>query len=167
MQITENKFESQTVMKINNVVNHEKLDYNWSILKPKLSEDNLYLSIYTIENLSAFDALRTRLANSILLCDDDDKCNIIHYSSENSHQVDRSILGGETFAFANGMDFILTLKCDLENIICATLPVKLYTNSKILFDFITKNSVTAEERLMIDIRCLREAYQSMHINDVV
>lgn len=42
----------------------------------------------------------------------------------------------------------------------------MFTDSKCLFDVITKNTTTTEKRLMIDVQTIREAYEKMEISDV-
>ena len=41
-----------------------------------------------------------------------------------------------------------------------------YSNSKSLFDIITKCSNTAEKRLLIDVKAVREAYENFEVSDV-
>lgn len=41
----------------------------------------------------------------------------------------------------------------------------MITDSKSLFDIITKSKQTTERRLMIDMACVREAYQSHEISN--
>lgn len=64
------------------------------------------------------------------------------------------------------MDYGFTLKHDLEQILDMNLPTRLDTNSKRLFDVITKNSTTTDKRLIIDIQPIREAYLCMEIHDI-
>ena len=42
----------------------------------------------------------------------------------------------------------------------------MFTDSKSLFDIITKCSNTSERRLMIDLQAVRDAYQSYEISNV-
>ena len=60
----------------------------------------------------------------------------------------------------------LAIRADIEEMLGKVIAVRLYTDSKSLFDVITKNSVTTEKRLMIDVRSVREAYVNMELNNV-
>jgi len=46
------------------------------------------------------------------------------------------------------------------------VPLKMYTDSKSLFDIITKCSHTTEKRLMIDVAAVREGYERFEISDI-
>ena len=46
------------------------------------------------------------------------------------------------------------------------VPLNMYTDSKSLFDTITKRSQTSEKRLLIDLTAVREAYRRREITNV-
>lgn len=91
---------------------------------------------------------------------------MVHFGSHKSKRVVRSVMGGELYAFADGMDFGLTIRHNLEKITSRKLFVKLYTDSQCLFDVITKNLTTAEKCLMIDLQSARESNEKMEINAI-
>ena len=78
----------------------------------------------------------------------------------------RSILGAEMLAFADAFDLSFLLKRDLEDILGKKLPLKMLTDSKCLFDIITKQSETTEKRLEIDVKAVREGYNAFEISDI-
>ena len=49
----------------------------------------------------------------VVLCDKYDNANILHYVSHKSRRVTRSVLGAETYAFADAFDFAYCAKKDL------------------------------------------------------
>ena len=108
----------------------------------------------------------TQIGYIILLVDKYKKCNIIHFKSHKSRRVTRSVLGGETLAFADAFDTAYMIKRDLEEILKQNVPLKMLTDSKSLFDVITRSSQMSEKRLMIDIAGVREAYRNMEICDI-
>ncbi len=134
------------------------------LLQQKLDKDSLFLRVYTDTSFANNDGLSTQLGYLVLLCDKHDKCNVLHYSSHKLRRKVRSVMGGDVYAFADGLDYALTLKFDLERIIGKHLPLSMVT--KQLFDVITKNSTATEKKLMIDIETVREAYQDMLLTDV-
>ena len=88
------------------------------------------------------------------------------YSSYKSKRVVRSVLGGELYSLADGVDYALAIRSDLQQIVDQHLPVKIFTDSKSLFDSITKNAVMTEKRLMVDVQSLRESYISHEVSDI-
>ncbi len=56
------------------------------------------------------------------------------------------------------LDFVLGLSHDLSNILQRKVSSVVFTDSKCLFDTITKLSTVSEKRLLIDIAAIREAY---------
>ena len=60
--------------------------------------------------------------------------------------------------FFNMFDFCDTLQQDLKRIISKELPIVMYTDSKCLFDTITRLTSISEKRLLIDIAALRQSY---------
>lgn len=58
------------------------------------------------------------------------------------------------------------IKHDLERILDRNNPLHMVTDSKSLFDTITKCTSPSEKRLLIDISTIREAYEDYMISDV-
>ncbi|CZT44009.1 uncharacterized protein RSE6_04130 [Rhynchosporium secalis] len=60
------------------------------------------------------------------------------------------------------------LKTTIEQIIeIKVLPLVMITDSKSLYDCVVKLNTTREKRLMIDLICLRQAYERKEISEVV
>lgn len=165
-QVTKESFSQSSIILLNTIIRQVHKYPTRGILQQKLNPDSLILRIYTDGSFADNDDQTTQLGYLVLLCDNSSRCNILHYSSSKSGRVVRSTLGGETLAFANGLDFGLAVKHDLDNILNKNIPVRLFTDCKSLFDVITKNTVTTEKRLMVDIQAIREAYAKFDIHDV-
>lgn len=54
----------------------------------------------------------------------------------------------------------------MKNILGISVPLHIYTDSKSLFDEITKCSHTAEKWLMIDIKAVRNAFKAHAITNI-
>ncbi len=102
----------------------------------------------------------------MLLCDRLNNASIIHYESWKSRLVNRSVLSAEVLAFSAYFDYAYTLGHDLSKIIGKRVPVLLFTDSRSIFDTITKLSTVSEKRLLIDIACLRQAYAQGDIDNL-
>ena len=64
------------------------------------------------------------------------------------------------------MDFTLTLAHDSSTILQRKVKTLLFTDSKCLFDTITKLSTVSEKRLLIDITAIRENYTNGNLPNV-
>ncbi len=82
----------------------------------------------------------SRLGHIVLLCDKQDTTCVLHYASYRSRRVASTVLVAEICAFADEYDFVYWSKRDLECILDKTLPLEIYTDSRSLFDVITKCS---------------------------
>ncbi len=71
----------------------------------------------------------------------------IHFTSYKSKRVVRSAIAGEVIAFSDLFDVVITLSAEMALIIGRKVPVQLLTNSKSLFDVISKGTRTRRRRL--------------------
>lgn len=69
-------------------------------------------------------------------------------------------------ALADSFNVAFTMKRDPEQIIGKELPLHMYTDSLSLFGIIKKSSATSEKRLMVDLNCVKNAYNSMKISEI-
>jgi hypothetical protein len=67
---------------------------------------------------------------------------------------------------AYGFDIGGAIKSTLDKMLGLEVLLILYTDSKSLYDCLVKLGTTAEKRLMIDIMCLRQAYERRKIAEV-
>jgi hypothetical protein len=121
---------------------------------------------YTDASFANNEDLTSQLGFSIFLTDKTGRCNLVHASSHKCRRVTRSILGGEVLAFADAFDYAYTLRHNLEHMFGKSIPLSMLTDSKFLFDVISKSSSTLEGRLMIDITVSREASNRKELSDI-
>ena len=69
-------------------------------------------------------------------------------------------------AFANLFDEAFALKKTVELALNRNVHLHLLTDSKSLFDIISKGSPTNEKRLMLDIHAAREGYKAHDIRNI-
>lgn len=133
------------------------------ILVRQLEENPFHIRVYTNGSFADNADLSTQTGFIVLLCYKNGRCNILHCNTHNPCRVERSVLGGEIFAFSDRMDFALNVKSDLERILDCKLQFSMFTESKSLFDLIAKNMTSTEKRLMVDVHAAREAYARFQI----
>jgi hypothetical protein len=67
---------------------------------------------------------------------------------------------------AHGFDIGASVKSTIDKVLGIELPLILCTDSKSLYECLVKLGTTQEKRLMIDIICLRQAYERREIAEV-
>jgi hypothetical protein len=67
---------------------------------------------------------------------------------------------------AHGFDIGALVKFTIDKVLGIELPLILCTDSKLLYECLVKLGITQEKRLIIDIMCLRQAYERREIAEV-
>ena len=109
----------------------------------------------------------SQMGHLLALVDGNNNANIIHWTSIKCKRVTRSVLGAELLAMAHGFDVASVVKSTFEKILSIKIiPMVLCTDSKSLFECLVKLGTTTEKRLMVDVMCLRQAYERREIAEV-
>lgn len=165
-QVTEQNFVHLDIEKLNNAIRTVKTSADRGLIFSPVDVKSLYLKVYIDASFAGNKDCSSQIGFLILLCDTNNVCQVLDFSSRNSHRVVRSIMGGEVIAFGMGYDRAFILKHDLEQIYARKITLTMLTDSKQTFDVITKGSTTSERRLLIDICLAREAYAKGEIDHV-
>lgn len=166
MQVTEDLFSPKVIEELNSAISYAKSTPEVKLIYRPLDRSKLHLRTYADASFASNLDLSSQLGFIILLCDDSSRCHVLNFSSRKSRRKVCSIMAGETYAFTAAFDFAYILKHDLERIFMQPIALKMFTDSKQLFDVITRASHTAEKRLMIDVAAAREAYNNFEISNV-
>jgi hypothetical protein len=112
--------------------------------------------------------LSSQIGYVIVLADDANNANILHWSSTKCKRITRSVLASEMYGMANGFDAAAAIKSTLTQLLHLTepLPLVVCTDSKSLYECLVKLGTTQEKRLMIDLMCLRQSYERQEISEV-
>ena len=78
----------------------------------------------------------------------------------------RSVLSAEVIAFADLFDDAFALRSQIEHALGLSVPIHMLTDSKSLFDIISKGSRTNEKRIMLDTHATRSAYQMKEFSNI-
>ena len=65
-----------------------------------------------------------------------------------------------------GFNIGASIKATIKKILGISLPMVICTDSKSLYDCLVRLGTTQEKRLMIDVMCLRQAYERREITEV-
>ena len=165
-QVTQETFQKRHIEELNKAIKHVHSSLNLGLQYGSLDRGSLHLRCYADASFASKDDPFSQLGYITLLCDTEDRCHILDYASRKCKRVVRSIMGGEIYAFAEGFDSVYAIKHTLEKVYRQVLPITVPTDSKQMFDVITKASHTSEKRLMIDVAAAREAYNRHDISNV-
>lgn len=165
-QVTERTYNDRHVSELNKAMRYASETANLVLSYGRLDRKTLHLRAYADASFATNDDNSSQLGYIVLLADASNRCHVLSYASRKSRRVVRSIMAGEIYAFADAFDKAFVIKYDLERIYRQHLPLVMLTDSKQMFDVITRASHTTEKRLMIDVAAAREAYNRGEISNV-
>jgi hypothetical protein len=104
----------------------------------------------------------------IIVLADDKHCNLIHWSSVKCRRITRSVIASELYGMAHGFDSACVLKDTLDKFFNRKegIPLIVCIDSFSLYECLVKLGTTREKRLMIDLMCIRQAYERREIAEV-
>ena len=164
-QINKEHFNMESIRNVNCIIKHVHKYPTRGILQQKLDKSTMHLRVYADGSFADNIDMRTQLGLFVLMVDGNDRCNILNYRSYKSKSVAQSVLGGELYAIAD-VFYALAIREDLSSILMMELPVKVFTDSKSLFDAISKNAIMTEKSLIVDVPGRRESYIVHKISDI-
>lgn len=162
-QVSEKTFCRDKVRALNRAINSVQKSKTQILRYAPLDHHSLELRVYADASFACNDDLSSQLGFIILLCDNMNRAHVLDYASKKSKRVVRSIMAGEVYAFMDAFDTAFSIAHDLTTLLGCNVPILMFTDSKQLFDALTKGKRTTEKRLMIDIATAREAYKRFEI----
>lgn len=156
-QVSEAAFDATAIKSLNALISRAKALHELSLSYPKLDKTTLQLRAYADASFATNRDHSSQVGYIILLCDGTGCAHILSFGSRKSRRVVRSAMAGEVYAFTAALDEAFTIRYDLEQLYGQLIPLALYTDSKQLFDVVTRASHPTEKRLMIDVAAAREA----------
>lgn len=168
-QVTEDMFLSDKMEKVrvlNKAIRTLKSSPQRGITLSKLGEQGSHIRVYSDGAFSNIVDLSSQIGYIVFLCDDNDNSSILAFRSFQRRRVVRSVLGAEVCAFADAFDEAYSIQTMLTQCFGKKLPLRMYTDSKSLFDVIVKESTTTEKRMSIDLRAVNESYRNREVSDI-
>ncbi len=102
----------------------------------------------------------------LVLADIAGNTNILHQTLIKCKRVTRSILASELYAIVYRFDTSTLIKSIIKRVLKINLLLVLCTDSKSLYNCLIRLGTTQEKRLMINMICLRQAYEQYKITKV-
>jgi len=164
-QVTASTFREKLIKELNKAIKHANATKTFSLMYAPLDKETRHLRFYADASFASNDDLSSQLGYIVLLCEGHSRCQVMTYSSRKSRRVVKSIMAREVYAFADAFDAAFIFKHDLERIYDQHLPLVMLTDSKQMFDVITRASPTTDKRLRIYVAAAREAYKRYEISN--
>ena len=130
-----------------------------------LDECTTFLGVFIDASFANNVDNTSQLGYLICLIDASGNANIIHYASQKCKRITRSVLAAELYAMVLGFDNAFVIHHVLCQILSRKVALKIYTDSRCLFDSLTTLNQTTEKRLLIDLSMLREGHENRAITE--
>ncbi len=165
-QVTEKTFNISHVKQYNTTARYLKSMRHLSLRMCLFDSESLHACAYTDGSFSTNSDHSTLLGYIVLLVDKLHRACALHYASYKNRRDVRSVLGAETYAFADAFDFAYCAETALEALLDHCESLSIFSDSKNLFVVIMKCYYTQGRRLMIDLQAVRDAYTVHDISNV-
>lgn len=131
-----------------------------------LDLDSIVMAVFVDAGFGANLDSSSQLGFIITVMDKNGYANVVHYGSLKSKRVTRSVLAAELFAMVHGFDISSTIRLAFNSMLDKVIPLHVYTDSRSLYDCLTRINQTTEKRLLIDLRMIRQSYERREITEV-
>ena len=168
-QVTEDAFDESSIAIIKQTNNVVKMAHRDEVtLKfPQLDINTLRIIGISDASFANNKDLTSQLGFLVFLADGNDRVIPLIFKSYKARRVTRSVLAAELIAFSDLFDQSFTIASDLGKFVpSGQIPITLMTDSKSLFDILTKGSWTSEKCLMLDVAAAREGYRDGAISNI-
>lgn len=122
----------------------------------QLDMDSARIVLVTDASFANTRDLKSQLGYLVLIVDGNGFCNILHYASNRSKRIARSVMAAELLALVLGFDNAYIIRELVLELTGRRLVIDAVIDSITVFDVIAKRSQTTEKRLQIDVLSLRE-----------
>ena len=165
-QVTESTYDAAAVRGLNALMGRTQKGRDLTLTYPPLDVASLRVRAYADASYATNKDGSSQVGFLVLLCDGTGQAHVLSYSSRKSRRVVHSIMAGEVYAFTAAFDEAFVIRYDLERLYGRRIPLNMFTDSKQLFDVVTKASHPTEKRLLIDIAAARQAYNRQDMSNV-
>ena len=167
-QVTDKQFSSSKVPVVrclNKAVKFAK-KHQLSLVVKKLDRASLRIIGYSDASFANNDDLTTQLGYILFLGDKFGNVVPTYFKSYKARRVVNSAMAGEMIAFSDLFDTSVAIASDLQTCLRKKIPIQLLTDSKSLFDVISKDTRTSQKRTNIEIAVAREGFKDRFISDI-
>lgn len=138
--MTAESFCERLIQELNKAVKYAHDTKDLLLTYGPLDRETLHIRADADASFANNEDLSSQLEYIMMLYDGSNNCHLPSYSSKKARRVVRSIMAGEIYAFADAFDTVFILKHDLQRIYHQHIPLVMLTDSKKMFDVITRAS---------------------------
>lgn len=107
--------------------------------------------------------LFSQLAHICFSCDSAKAVAPMHFESYKALRVSESTMSAEVIFFSDFFEIAVPFTEEMEMILSRKIPVPLLTDSKFLFDVLSKGSRSFAKRMMLDITAARQVLRKVYL----
>lgn len=141
--------------------------FKYRLKYPKLDKDSLFIRTYADASSGTNSDGTSQLGYFVLLMDKFNRAAFISFRSGKCYRVTHFAMAAETIAFSEAFDAAFTTQHALQKLLRRKVKLQMLTDSKKLFDAISRSTRTKERRLMIDIAGAKESFEKREISDLM
>lgn len=164
-QVTQESFTTEHIKNMNKSIKYLKDSADQHLTYNPMDMDKCKIVAFA-DGSHASNADQTSQIGYLVFVTDGCEWHLLQYKSNKSRRVVRSPLAAEVHALAEAADTAIMTQHDLRYLLGRKLRIRLLTDSKSLFDVLSKGSSMSEKRLMIDIKATKDAYDNDVINEL-
>lgn len=160
----ENRYKG--INSIKHIVRHLHGNSAINLNYPERDNKSLRIVSYS-DSLLAFNVNNTSQVGYFISVDY--KYNIfqpISFTSCHAKPVSGFGVENEVIAFADAFDMTCTMTYNLKAMCNNQILLTMYTDKMSLFDVLKKSKMTTENRLMIDLQYVKNAYNNLKLDDI-
>lgn len=164
-QVVASKVQSSDVYLLNSSVSLLQKHLR-GLYFPELDLRSLVVRGYADAGFSTNEDNSSQLGMVGTLCNKFDNASILHYASWKFPRVPNSVLAAEVHTLTSCYDYSYSIAHVLSSILNRKVPIEIFTDSKSIFETVSKLTSITEKRLLIYLLALRKAYTSGEIRNV-
>ena len=123
---------------------------------PKLNIDSLHLTLYCDASFRNLPDGGSQGGHIVFLCDDDDNCCPIVWSSSRIKRIVHSTLAAETLSLTDGAGTALYVMSLLKGVVPCRQTINVLTDNKSLYDTAHSKKPTSDKQLRVDVAGIKE-----------
>ena len=133
--------------KLNKIIKWCRETCNIGLNSIPLDLTTLRLMLFTDPSLANVSNLQSQIRFVIVLADDSDNANIIHYGSSQCKRVTRSVMATELIALVHVFDIAYLVRQMLQEMLTKKAPIDGYVDSRTVSNVAAKESETLEKTI--------------------